>query len=74
MPRERNETVEVGQKYTRIDTAPRQYAEVRRVHEDSAGIPHVHFTLFVERGTAVQEEGPRVLSATSFLKLYAKPN
>lgn len=73
MPRERSEPVSVGIKYIRIDTAPRQVAEVTRVFDDSAGVPHVQFTLFVERGNNVTEYGPRTLSTSSFLKLYAPP-
>lgn len=73
MPRERSEAVSVGVKYVRIDTAPRQIAEVKRVIDDSTGVAHVQFTLYVERGTTVVEEGPRTLFANSFLKLYAKP-
>jgi len=71
--RERTEAVEIGGKYIRIGTAPRQVAEVKRVMEDSTGVSHVQFTLFVERGNNIAEDGPRTLSTTSFLKLYARP-
>ena len=72
MPRERNEAVTAGAKYSRIEAAPRQIAEVKRVLDDSAGVSHVQFNLFVERGNTVVEEGPRTLAATTFLKLYVK--
>ena len=65
--------ISVGDKYIRVDAVPRQIAEVTRVLDDPAGVPHVQFTLFVERGTSTVEDGPRTLAATSFLKLYTKP-
>lgn len=49
-------------------------ARVLSVSEGPLGIPHVRFSVFFERGRfPVFEDGPRILSLSSFTEFYHDP-
>ena len=71
----RTELVRVGAMFRRVhDDHLVETARVLSVSEGPLGIPHVRFSVFFERGRfPVFEDGPRILSLSSFTEFYHDP-
>ena len=70
---EANQEIREGMSFARLLAANvTETARVLEVIRDSAGIPHIRYTVEVRDQNGRHDEGSRVLAQSSFLAIYRK--